>query len=41
MTKLLRDDEPFIWGTKQQDAFEKVKKSVKEALILSPTNLEL
>jgi hypothetical protein len=41
MTKLLKDNEPFVWGPEQQNAFEQVKASVKEAPILSPANQEL
>jgi hypothetical protein len=41
MTKLLRDNELFVWGIEQQHAFEQVKASVKGALILLPANQEL
>ena len=34
MTKLLRDDEPFMWKDEQQQAFYKLKELVKEEPIV-------
>lgn len=34
LTKLLRDDEPFVWKNEQQQAFYKLKELVKAELII-------
>ncbi|XP_058790044.1 uncharacterized protein LOC131663585 [Phymastichus coffea] len=39
LTKLLGKDEPWVWGGEQQEAFERLKKSLTEAPVLANPDL--
>jgi hypothetical protein len=35
ITKLTKKSEPFMWNVKQQEAFDKIKKVISEAILLT------
>jgi hypothetical protein len=34
ITKLTKKGKPFVWNVKQQEAFDKIKKVISEAILL-------
>ncbi len=39
ITKLMKKGEPFVWEVEQQEAFNKIKKEISEAILLTYPDL--